>query len=235
MQYAHKQPVLGIVPTFDDGVGVYSWRDGAKRVFLRRDYLATLARIGAIPVILNPDMDITQVVELCDGIIIAGGGDIDPDRYGEQPIAPGMTLEPAERYEWEEKLIEACDDVGIPILGICYGFQRLNVHYGGSLIQDIPTLVGSSIEHWNADHEVVFTQNFLAIPSGSTRTIASRHHQAIGRLAGGVEVTAWAADGVVESAIIRGRHYGMQWHPESDTTGVHVYHAFAEVCLQRVR
>lgn len=224
-----KQPILGIVPSFDEGQG-NAWSDGAKRLFLRRDYFATLSNVGATPVILSPDMDIQQVVELCDGIIISGGADIDPSRYGQKKIEQVVIMEPAERFDWEEQLIRACDEAGLPILGICYGMQRLNVHYGGDLIQHIPLVVGDQVEHFGAEHDVHFVDNFLGISEGETRVVASRHHQAIGRLAEGSEIVAKAEDGIVEAMRIRG-HYGMQWHPESDTTGVHVYRAFVEACM----
>ena len=227
-----RLPILGIVPSFDDGASA-AWHDGVQRLFLRRDYFATLSNVGATPVILSPDMDVQQVIELCDGVIISGGADIDPSRYGQERIAQVVKLEPAERFDWETELIEACDAAGTPILGICYGMQRLNVHYGGDLMQHIPLEVGDTVEHFGAEHEVHFVANFLGISEGSSRQVASRHHQAVARLAEGAEIVAKADDGIVEAMTIRG-HYGMQWHPESDLTGVHVYRAFVESCQRAV-
>lgn len=226
-----KQPVLGIVPSFDDGNGMGVWSDNAKRLFLRRDYFATLSEVGAVPVILSPDMDIDQIITLCDGIIISGGADIDPACYGQDRVEQVVKIEPVERFDWEKVLIEACDKVALPILGICYGMQRLNVHYGGDLMQHIPLVVGDQVEHFGAEHEINFVDNFLGISEGESRLVASRHHQAIGRLAEGAEIVAKADDGIVEAITVRG-HYGMQWHPESGTTGVHVYRAFVEHCMR---
>ncbi len=225
---SNSRPVIGIVPSFDDGVTRFG--DAAPRIFLRRDYLETLSNVGALPVVLNSEMLIDEIVELCDGIVISGGNDIDPASYGEERLPEVQQLEPAERFAWEEQLISACDEKNLPILGICYGMQRLNVHYGGSLLQDIPREYPEAIGHIGTTHEVVFIDNFLGISAGSSREVASRHHQAIGRLAEGFEVVATAPDGIIEAFRGRNNHYGMQWHPESDTTGVQVYRAFVEQC-----
>lgn len=224
----NSRPIIGIVPSFDDGVARFG--DGAPRIFLRRDYLETLSNVGALPVVLNSEMLIDEIVELCDGIVISGGNDIDPAVYGEDRLPEVQQLEPTERYDWEEELIRACDEKAVPILGICYGMQRLNVYYGGSLLQDISREYVESIGHSGTTHEVVFTDNFLGISAGDAREVASRHHQAIGRLAEGFEVVATAPDGIIEAFRGRTHRYGMQWHPESDKTGVQVYRAFVELC-----
>ncbi len=225
------RPVIGIVPGFDDGV---HFGDDIPRIFLRRDYLETLSGVGALPVVLNPHMLADEIVALCDGIVISGGEDIDPTYYGEERLSSVTHLEPTSRFEWEDQLIAACDKAGVPILGICYGMQRLNVYYGGSLLQDIGAQYPESVGHTNTKHEVYFAENFLGIPDGSHRTIESRHHQAIGRLAEGFRMTATAPDGVIEACMGRGNRYGMQWHPESDATGAHVYRAFVEICAHTV-
>lgn len=227
-----KHPVIGIVPSFDEGAVISGGPQGIKRVFLRRDYMEAVSRVGAIPLILSPEMPLETITRLCDGVVISGGHDIDPRRYDEEPLPEVREREPAERFEWEKVLIDACDEANLPILGICYGLQRLNVHYGGSLIQDIPRELGHAVQHDSAEHEVDFIEEFLGIPSGQSRMVASRHHQALGRLADEILVCARAHDGIVEAARVNGRHYGMQWHPESDETGVHVYRVFIEECMK---
>ncbi len=225
-----NQPIIGIVPSFDEGAVISGGDDGIKRVFIRRDYMQAIANVGATPLILSPDMPMESIVALCDGIVISGGYDIDPMRYNEQPLPEVRQLEPAERFDWEAKLIDACDEANRPIFGICYGLQRLNIHYGGSLIQDIPTEIGGHVKHDNIQHEVTFRKTFLGISSGQTHMVASRHHQAVGRLGDGVIECASTHDGIVEAAIINGRHFGIQWHAESDITGAHMYRAFVEHC-----
>lgn len=224
------KPVIGIVPSFDEGVRIPAGGGDIKRLYLRHEYDYMLAQVGAVPLILNPDMELEDIVELCDGIVISGGEDIHPSLYGQEPITQLRHTEPIARYEWERDLIEMCDAAAVPILGICYGLQRLNVHYGGTLIQDIPTVRPENIGHDVTEHEVLFRGDFLSMKATGTHTVASRHHQAIDVLAEGFEVRAEAPDGIIEAVAGMG-HFGMQWHPESDATGAHVYRAFVEHCI----
>lgn len=227
-------PIIGVVPSLDDGQLIQYGGLGVERIYLRRDYLSAFAQVGAVPLILSPEMSIEHILELCDGIVISGGLDIEPALYNESPIKELHLIEPSERFDWEKGLIEACDEHHKPILGICYGLQRLNIHYGGSLVQDIDVEYGPNVGHFNTEHEIVFEQDFLGIAAGQRRSIASRHHQALGRLGQGIEVCATAKDGIVEAAKVGQRHFGMQWHPESDLTGVHMYRAFVEHCQKMI-
>lgn len=221
-----SQPVIGIVPSFDEGDNIPAGGD-VKRIYIRHEYMHQLAHAGALPIILHPDMSLEAVTDLCDGIVISGGEDIEPHFYGAAPIPSTRFNEPKSRFIWEMDLIEACDQVSLPILGICYGLQRLNVHYGGTLVQDIPSARPDNVGHDVTEHEVTFGFDFLTM--NGTRLVASRHHQAVDRLADGFEVAATSPDGIIE-AITGYGHFGMQWHPESDTTGCHVYRAFVEHC-----
>lgn len=226
-----SQPVIGIVPSFDDGK-LFAPASTIERQYIRRDYTYMVAQVGAVPMILSPDMPIRVVLELCDGIVISGGADIAPRVYGQKRLKTVKRIEPTKRFQWETKLIKACDTVKLPILGICYGMQRLNVHYGGTLLQDIPTMVPNNVGHDNTMHEVTFHKDFLGMRRLGIHTINSRHHQAVDRLAEGFDICATAPDGIIEA--IRGHgHYGMQWHPESDETGAHVYRAFVEYCINK--
>lgn len=225
----NKQPVIGIVPALDEGYRISETADGTHLLF--RQYTRVLASVGAVPLILNIDMPIESVVSMCDGIVVSGGEDLEPSTYNEVLVQTiGAVREPIARYQWERQLISACDDTGIPILGICYGMQMLNVYYGGTLYQDIATELPESIQHKLTTHDVTFRQDFLGYSDGDVRMIASRHHQAVDVVADGFEIAAIAPDGVVE-AIVSDRHYGMQWHPESDLTGVRVYRSFVEKCM----
>jgi len=223
-----RDPIIGIVPSFDDGTVI----PGASidRLFLRREYTSVLASVGATPIILSPDMPLMSIVALCDGVVISGGEDIDPSHYGQKQMPQTRRHEPAERFEWETLLIEACDGAHLPILGICYGMQRLNVHYGGTLLQDIPMLVPQNVGHDKTSHDITFEKEFLGMKEKGVHKINSRHHQAIDVLADGFEVCATANDGVIEAVAGKG-HFGMQWHPESDETGARVYRSFVEHCL----
>lgn len=224
-----RSPVIGIVPSFDDGQ-LFSPYSTIERQYIRREYSYMLAQIGAIPLILNPDMQLSAITEMCNGIVISGGADIQPRLYGQKRLSVVQRVEPMKRFRWETKVIQACDTAGMHILGICYGMQRLNVHYGGTLLQDIPTMIPDNVGHDNQMHDVTFHQDFLGMRHLGVHSINSRHHQAIDQLASGFEICATASDGIIEA--IRGHgHYGMQWHPESDETGAHVYRAFVEKCM----
>lgn len=234
-------PVIGIVPSFDEGINIPAGGD-VKRIYIRHEYMENLQRAGALPIVLHPNMSFESIMAMCDGIVISGGGDISPETYGQDPLPDAMFSqvernhevlsiirfeEPASRFEWEARLIEACDESGVPVLGICYGMQRLNVHYGGTLLQDIPIQRPGNIGHDVTEHAVTFSGEFLGM--AGRHTVASRHHQAVDRLAAGFEARASASDGIIEAIIGHG-HFGMQWHPESDTTGLHVYAAFVDHC-----
>lgn len=222
--------VIGIVPSFDEGNNIPAG-DSVKRIYIRHEYMNRLAMAGAVPLILHPDMSLETITDMCDGIVISGGEDIEPHFYGVKPLASTRFNEPKYRFTWEMELIEACDATNMPILGICYGLQRLNVHYGGTLIQDIPSAIPDDVGHDNTEHAVEFKREFLGM--SGRHMVASRHHQAVDRLAAGFEVVAKASDGVVEAIAGHG-HYGMQWHPESDMTGLHVYRNFVEYCANLV-
>lgn len=224
-----RQPVIGIVPSFDEGNNIPAGGN-VKRVYVRHEYTERIAAAGAVPIILNQHMSIQAITDMCDGIVISGGEDIEPHFYGADPLPSTRFNEPKSRFVWELELLEACDRTATSVLGICYGMQRLNVHYGGTLIQDIPTALPENIGHDRTEHQVEFTQEFLDM--SGTRMVASRHHQAIDRLAEGMTVVARAPDGIIEAIVGHG-HYGMQWHPESDTTGLHAYQAFIARCVAR--
>lgn len=222
-----KQAVaIGIVPSFDEGDNIPAG-NGVKRIYIRHEYMNRLAMAGAVPLILHPDMNLGTITDMCDGIVISGGEDIEPHFYGATPLPSMRFNEPKSRFIWEMELIEACDALHVPILGICYGLQRLNVHYGGTLIQDIPSALPENVGHDNTEHAVDFEQEFLGM--SGRHIVASRHHQAVDHLAEDFEVIARSDDGVIEAIAGRG-HFGMQWHPESDMTGRRVYQAFVDHC-----
>ncbi|MEO5499349.1 MAG: type 1 glutamine amidotransferase [Candidatus Saccharimonadales bacterium] len=231
MAHEHKQPVIGIVPSFDDGFRIPYGGGDIKRIYIRHEYMAMIVSIGAVPIVLSPEMTMDVIMELCDGIVISGGEDIEPQFYNAEPIPTLRPYEPARRFVWEKSLIEACDEAGKSILGICYGMQRLNVHYGGTLIQDIPTFYPDNVGHDIALHDLTFQRDFLGMKSTGVHRINSRHHQAVDRIAEGFVVSAVAKDGIIEAMEGHG-HFGMQWHPESDETGAHVYRAFVEHCMR---
>lgn len=224
-----KQTVIGITMVMDEGEKMIP---GVHYSYIRRDYGRALESIGAVPIYLDASTDPEAAAGLCDGIVISGGEDIHPSIYGQELRTKGL-LEPVMRTHWERRLIDACDRRGIPILGICYGSQLLNVHYGGTLYQDIADETESVLNHGRSDaqamHTVTFREDMLGYQIGHRMSVAARHHQAVKDLADGFEVVAHADDGVIEA--IKGRgHFGIQWHPESDASAAQIYAAFVEYC-----
>ena len=225
----HKKPVIGITLGYDNYDMI---REGIQYGYIRKEYAREVAGAGGEPIFLDENINADTAAKLCDGIIISGGQDIEPIFYG-QMVTYAQQTEPAERTAWEQKLVTACDKAHIPILGICYGSQLLNVHYGGTLYQDIHKEFGTELAHGAsagaAIHDVTFEIDFLGFSAGQTVQVASRHHQAVREIAPGFSVVATAPDGVIE-AITNGRHYGIQWHSESDGTAPQIYSAFITLC-----
>lgn len=184
------------------------------------EYASSITRAGGVPVHLTQDAPAAALIGHLDALLIAGGDDVDPRRYGETPGAHTTTLDPA-RDAFETGLIEAAFDADVPVLGVCRGHQLLNVVRGGSLRQHLPAGDGEShgvlaYPRAHRTHDVDITgDGVLARVYPSLMRVNSFHHQAVGRLGDGVVVTAVAPDGVIEGIEITGhRAVGVQWHPE---------------------
>ena len=229
----HKKPIIGITLGYDNYDMI---REGIEYGYIRKEYAREVVAAGGEPIFLDENIDPATAAQLCDGIIISGGQDIEPIFYGQTVTYAGQT-EPAERTAWEQKLITACDVQKVRILGICYGAQLLNVHYGGTLYQDIHREFGTEMDHGASGgaalHDVTFETDFLGFAKNQTAQVASRHHQAVRDIASGFTVVAKAGDGIVE-AITNGWHFGIQWHSESDGTAPQIYSAFVSLCGNRV-
>jgi putative glutamine amidotransferase len=191
------------------------------------DYVESVTRAGAEPLVLSNGDDPRAVLNRVDGLLLTGGLDVDPALYGE---APHPTTEPApERDRFEVPLSKAAVERGVPVLAICRGVQVLNVAAGGTLVQDIPSAVRSDLAH-SVDvpkdkiaHEVRVTAGSrLAAALGpgtplDTCSVNSRHHQAIGRIAPQFVMSAVSPDGVIEAIERPDAPFclGVQWHPEN--------------------
>ena len=150
--------------------------------------------------------------EKCGALLLCGGGDMEPWRYGQENTA-SRDLEP-ERDAVELELLEAFAGAGKPVLGVCRGLQVINVFFGGTLAQDVP---GHNALENGADrrHGVRTAPSPLLAACGEALTVNSAHHQAADRLGSGLRAVQWAGDGVVE-ALCHARLpvWGVQWHPE---------------------
>lgn len=184
-----------------------------------QNYRATVLRAGGLPCFHTPP-------ELCGCLLLPGGGDLSPWRYG-QPNTASRGLEP-ERDALEAKLLEQFLSQGKPVLGICRGMQAINVFFGGDLVQDQPG--HSAVNGTDRFHTVWTAPSRLRALYGERCIVNSSHHQAVGRLGDGLEPLQWAEDGVIEAF----RHrtlpvWGIQWHPErlvGVADGLLIYWAF---------
>jgi putative glutamine amidotransferase len=234
-------PLIAI-PAYHLGPGrVGNW-EGAYA--LPEPYVAALRAAGAATALLPPSQpaDPEEVLAPFDGLLLAGGGDIEPARYGAADHPAQYGTDPA-RDQLELELARAAVRLGLPTLGICRGVQLLNVAFGGTLVQHLPDVDGL-IEHRG---EAKQAMHGLRVEPGSRLAEAlgqleaqglSHHHQGLDRLGEGFRPVAWAPDGLVEGIERdQGWTVGVLWHPESTARADPVQHrllrAFADVASRR--
>ncbi len=213
-------PVIGVSSYAERAVwGV--WDSDA--VVLPRTYVTSVTGSGGAAVVLPPVSGVEQVVPRLDGLVLAGGSDIDPVRYGARRDAHAQP--PVhDRDDAEAALLAAALDIGIPVLGICRGMQMINVCRGGSLLQHLPSVVG------HTDHSPTpagFGRHEVRVESGSRLAhllgrsgaivVPTNHHQAVERVGRGLVASAWATDGTIEAVEDPRAAFlvGVQWHPEA--------------------
>jgi putative glutamine amidotransferase len=212
------KPIIGI------GSDVQHVEGKRDRAFAYLTYIDSLRRAGAVPVLIPPQPEnAADLVEGLDGILLAGGDDCDPALYGEDRHPEVVDLLDERRQSNDFALAKVARERGIPTLGICLGLQMMNVAGGGTLVQDIDSQVETEIQHVSkpedrARHDVMVEQGtkLASIVPAIELNVNSSHHQAIGKVADGLRVTAHAPDGIVEG-LEDPRHpfyVGVQWHPE---------------------
>jgi putative glutamine amidotransferase len=189
-----------------------------------RNYSLSVNRAGAMALILPPDDVLAEspdeVLDMLDGLILAGGSDIDPSAYGAQPHPETGTTWP-ERDRFELGLGTRALERDMPVLGVCRGMEMLNVIQGGTLTQHLDDL--SLHRHTPgvfSDHGVRLEPGSLAarVVGGERTEVKSAHHQALDQLGEGVVATGWADDGLIEAIELPDRTFavGVLWHPEED-------------------
>ena len=221
------RPLIGIC-TYLDEIRWGVWEDRAAMV--PSGYVSSVQRAGGIAFLLPPDEaaleDPDPLLDPLDGLILAGGVDVDPSHYGADPHP--TTDPPNElRDAFELALARRALEREIPLLGICRGMQVMNVAAGGTLHQHLPDVVGHN-EHrvvpgTFADHEVRLADGSLAARAAGEELHAtkSHHHQGVDVLGEGFVITGWSAiDELPEAIEDPGRRFalGVQWHPEADET-----------------
>lgn len=188
--------------------------------------LRSVVRAGGEPLSLFAESALSPEERLAglDALLVPGGSDIDPRRYGQEPIAATSPADFAEQDDFEAGMLTAAIRIGVPVLAICRGFQLLNVEYGGTLIQDI----AADSPHRHSVHDVeIEAGSALAAAIGAVSLpVSSYHHQAIDRVGEGLRVTGRAPDGVVEAL----EHpnaplLAVQWHPEDNAEADDRQHA----------
>jgi putative glutamine amidotransferase len=196
------------------------------------DYRQSILHAGGEPHVVDASMRVDDVLAGIDGLLLTGGDDVAPTRYGETPH-PAVVEAEAARDEFEIALVKAARERGLPILAICRGIQVLNVACGGTLVQDIPSQVAGAGPHsltvppsepYSLAHEIWLEKDSLLsklmserLNDADTCEVNSRHHQAVRTLAPGFRVSATAPDGVIEAIEDPSAPFclGVQWHPEN--------------------
>ncbi|AKS36679.1 gamma-glutamyl-gamma-aminobutyrate hydrolase family protein [Mycolicibacterium goodii] len=206
--------------------------------FLPQIYFTGVNLAGGIAVLLPPqpvDGDVAdRVLDRLDGLVITGGPDVEPARYGQKPHP--QTNEPArDRDEWEFALLSGALMRGIPVLGVCRGAQVLNTALGGTLHQHLPDVIGHT--HHQKGNAIFGTSDVrtvagtrLASLIGESSDAQCYHHQAIDRLGDGLVVSARDTDDVIEAVELPGDHFvlGVQWHPEERLDDLRLFKAVVE-------
>jgi putative glutamine amidotransferase len=219
MKRVHVQEGAPIV-----GITTYAPRENLARFSLPVEYVHALRRAGALPWLIPPgEAHLAQLLGLLDGVLLSGGGDIDPAHYGGK-LHPALYGIHAERDATELALARAAHERRLPTLGICRGCQVINVAFGGSLIEHLPDEVGGELAHrgdgpgTSSLHEVRLERGsrVAQIVGELAPRTSSSHHQALRRVAAGLEVVARAPDGTIEAVERRDHPFylAVQWHPE---------------------
>jgi putative glutamine amidotransferase len=191
---------------------------------LPASYARSVSAAGGVPVLIPPVRTASEADALAarlDGLIIAGGADVNPERYGQAPD-PTVTAWGDDRDASELWLLDAASERALPVLGICRGMQLMAVHAGGSLIQHLPHRVGHARHSGGVN---TYGELAVTVTAGhrvsqlvsKDLVVACHHHQAVGTHPGFI-ATAHADDGVLEAMEAEGDRFavGVQWHPETE-------------------
>jgi putative glutamine amidotransferase len=213
-------PLIGLT-TYREEAAWGVWRQRAD--VLPTQYAVAVEATGGVPVLLPPVGQAgaaDAVVARLDGLVISGGADVDPERYGDDPH-PRTAGWRVDRDAWESALLDAADAAGLPVLGVCRGMQVMAVHAGGALEQHLPDVVehdrhSPGGDEFGAIEVTTVPGTRVAGLVGDRLSVNCHHHQSV-RTHPGFEAVAHAADGTLEAMEAPGERFclGVQWHPET--------------------
>jgi len=238
-----NKPIIGLTSGYEKN-------ETFDRINLNHSYLEAIRHFGGIPLVLpvegSPE-ELETLVGFCDGILLTGGVDLDPVRYGEAVLNGTVNIVP-ERDEGEWRICEYAAARELPMLGICRGIQTMNVYFGGTLYQDIPSQIETDMNHSQGGKSILNTCHRVAVEQEtplheltgeSSFAVNSSHHQAVKDLAPGFKVMGRSeSDGVIEAIWAPEKPFcwGVQWHPERiwpiERSSAQVFEAFIAACSQ---
>lgn len=216
---------------------------GEPRAMLKSAYARAVVAAGGTPVLLTPDAGpaaAAELLALLDGVILTGGDDYRPTRWGVNEVHPAVTLVSPERDDFDFALAEALDCSTLPVLGLCNGMQLMAIAAGGALHQHLPDDIGEQVTHKDPrparypEHpvELLPGTRLAALLGAGRRTVNTRHHQGVSD-PGRLRVSARSDDGLIEAIEAEGQRFylGVQWHPEEtpgDEDGRRLFAALLE-------
>ncbi len=217
--------------------------EGSGRSQLSQAYVDSFIRAGAAPIIVpvtDNEAVIANILQTVDGVVLTGGEDVDPARYGQERDECTEHVCPL-RDAYDALLFQKAQAHGLPVMGICRGMQLINVVMGGTLCQHLDGHIQENPRHETSHEVTVKEESMLVQALGRHSFVNSFHHQAIDRLAAGLHISALSPDGVIEAVeSVRGDSpliLAVQWHPE-ELSGQHdamnrLFKIFVEYCETR--
>ena len=230
-------------------IGITTDLEGNDKHVLKNTYVNAVIRAGGLPIILpvGIEADVKQFAQMLDGLLLTGGGDIDPTIFGEEPHAYLGGVDPA-RDTVEINLFKEVLALNKPILGVCRGLQIMNIALGGNMYQDIYTQKVSTLLQHIQKAPTSHASHFVQVEKGSllesiAKTLEikvnSYHHQAVKKVPKPLQVSGVASDGIIEAVESTAHDFvlGVQWHPEAlvqkeDAVSRRIFGTFIKKCIE---